>query len=82
MAQGCQGVHRVQEIPFTPLTVQERGMEMADEETNAQLEGKSYHPKSLVRFFRESPLVGIDLDLERDTDDNRETDLPQDLREG
>jgi prevent-host-death family protein len=30
---------------------------------------------SLVRFLRESPLAGIDLDLERDKDEGREVDL-------
>jgi len=29
---------------------------------------KSHPPKSLVHFFRESPLVGVGLDLERDHD--------------
>ena len=32
-------------------------------------------PKSLVQFFRESPLVGLDLDLERDKDTGRDTTL-------
>jgi hypothetical protein len=27
---------------------------------------KPHRPKSLVQFFRESPLVGVKLDLERD----------------
>jgi len=26
--------------------------------------GRSHQPKSLVDFFRESPLVGVELDLE------------------
>ena len=30
---------------------------------------KSNKAKSLVEFFRESPLVGVELDLERDRDD-------------
>ncbi len=29
---------------------------------------KSHKTKSLVEFFRESPLVGLELDLERDRD--------------
>src|SRR3989442_15907164 len=29
---------------------------------------KSRQPKSIVQFFRESPLVGVELDLERDKD--------------
>lgn len=36
---------------------------------------KSRQPNSLVRFFRESPLVGIDLDLERDNDAGRDVEL-------
>jgi len=40
-----------------------------------QLAGKSGQPKSLVQFFRESPLVGVKLDLERDKDRGRETEL-------
>src|SRR5882762_4049498 len=31
--------------------------------------------KSLVQFFRESPLVGLELDLERDRDTGRDIDL-------
>jgi Arc/MetJ-type ribon-helix-helix transcriptional regulator len=32
-------------------------------------------PKSLVQFFRESPLVGLELDFERDQDPGREITL-------
>jgi uncharacterized Fe-S cluster-containing protein len=32
-------------------------------------------PKSLVQFFRESPLVGLDLKLERDQDPGRDITL-------
>lgn len=32
-------------------------------------------PKSLVQFFRESPLVGLELDLERDKDPGRDITL-------
>lgn len=35
-------------------------------------------PQSLVQFFRESPLVGLDLDLERDQNDGRDVDLSTD----
>jgi len=31
--------------------------------------------KSLVEFFRESPLVGLELDLERDKDTGRDIEL-------
>jgi len=40
-----------------------------------QLVGRSSQPKSLVQFFRESPLVGVKLDLERDKDTGRDIDL-------
>ncbi|MEO8597929.1 MAG: type II toxin-antitoxin system Phd/YefM family antitoxin [Candidatus Solibacter sp.] len=40
-----------------------------------RLLGKSRQPKSLVQFFRDSPLVGIDLDLERDKDAGRDLHL-------
>jgi hypothetical protein len=36
---------------------------------------KSHQPKSIVQFFRESPLVGADLDLERDKDEGRDVEL-------
>ncbi len=32
-------------------------------------------PKSIVQFFRESPLVGVELDLERDKDTERDVEL-------
>jgi hypothetical protein len=32
-------------------------------------------PKSLVEFIRESPLMGADLDLERDRDAGRDIEL-------
>jgi hypothetical protein len=38
---------------------------------------KSPRPKSLVEFFRDSPLVGVDLDLDRDHDSGREIDLSE-----
>jgi antitoxin Phd len=40
-----------------------------------QLVGRSHQPKNLVQFFRESPLVGIDLDLAREKDDGREIEI-------
>ena len=36
---------------------------------------RSRQPKSLVQFFRESPLVGLELDLERDKDTGRDIGL-------
>lgn len=48
---------------------------MIADEQYQQLVGKSHQPKSLVQFFRESPLVGIDLDLERAKDEGRDVEL-------
>ena len=51
------------------------GVVMISDEQYRQLTGKSHQPKSLVQFFRESPLVGVDLDLERDKDEGRDIEL-------
>jgi antitoxin Phd len=51
------------------------GVVMVAEEHYERLVGKSRQPKSLVQFFRQSPLVGVELDLERDRDPGRDTDL-------
>ena len=40
-----------------------------------ELSARSRQPKSLVQFFRESPLVGLDLDFERDRDTGRDVEL-------
>jgi prevent-host-death family protein len=40
-----------------------------------RLAARSRQPKSLVQFFRESPLVGLELDLERDRDTGRDIEL-------
>jgi prevent-host-death family protein len=39
------------------------------------LTGRSSQPKSIVQFFRESPLMGLELDIERNKDTGREIDL-------
>lgn len=51
------------------------GVVMVAEEHYESLVGKSHQPKSLVQFFRQSPLVGVDLDLQRDRDPGRDIDL-------
>ena len=33
---------------------------------------KAWEPKSIVRFFRQSPMMGVDLNLERDRDPGRD----------
>jgi antitoxin Phd len=40
-----------------------------------QLTRRARQPKSLVKFFAESPLVGIDLDLTRVKDSGRDINL-------
>ena len=51
------------------------GVVMISEEQYHRLTVKSRQPKSIVQFFRESPLVGIEFDLERDKDTGRDIDL-------
>lgn len=51
------------------------GVVIISDEQYDLLRVKSRQPKSLVRFFRESPLVGVDLDLERDKDIGRDLEL-------
>ena len=61
-----------------PQRITKQGKEavvMISEEQYGRLTGKSSQPKSLVQFFRESPLFGLDLDLERDKDTGRHIEL-------
>lgn len=51
------------------------GVVMIAEEQYEKLVSKSRQPKSLVQFFRESPLVGVELNLQRDPDPGRDIDL-------
>jgi antitoxin Phd len=51
------------------------GVVMISDEQYDRLMVKSHQPKSLVQFFRESPLVGVELDLERDKDTGRDIKL-------
>jgi len=51
------------------------GVVMISDEQYHRLTAKSRQPKSIVQFFRESPLAGVELDLERDKDTGREVDL-------
>ena len=51
------------------------GVVMISDEQYDRLVVKSRQPKSIVQFFRESPLVGVDLDLERDRDKGRDIEL-------
>jgi prevent-host-death family protein len=40
-----------------------------------QLVARSRQPRSLLQFFRESPLVGLELDFERDKDTGRDIEI-------
>lgn len=51
------------------------GVVMMSDEQYERLLAKSRQPRSIVQFFRESPLLGPDLDLERDKDTGRDIDL-------
>ena len=51
------------------------GVVMISDEQYDRLMVKSHQPKSIVQFFRESPLVGVDLDLKRDKDTGRDIEL-------
>jgi antitoxin Phd len=51
------------------------GVVMMPVEQFDRLVTRSRQPKSLVQFFRESPLVGLELDLERDKDTGRDIEL-------
>jgi antitoxin Phd len=51
------------------------GVVMVAEEQFDKLVCKSRQPQSLVQFFRQSPLVGVDLDLKRNRDSGRSVDL-------
>lgn len=51
------------------------GVVMLAEEQYEQLVGRSHQPKSLVQFFRQSPLVGVALNLKRDRDPGRDIEL-------
>jgi antitoxin Phd len=51
------------------------GVVMISEEQYDRLKVRSRQPKSIVQFFRESPLVGVELDLERDQDTGHDVEL-------
>jgi prevent-host-death family protein len=48
---------------------------MISNEKYEELVGRSRQPKSLVQFFRQSPLAGVELDLERSRDRERDIEL-------
>lgn len=51
------------------------GVVMISDDEYQRLVGKSHQPTSLVEFFRESPLAGVELDLDRAKDEARDVEL-------
>lgn len=51
------------------------GVVMLAEEQYDSLVNRSRQPRNLVEFFRQSPLVGVDLELERDRGPERDIEL-------
>ena len=61
-----------------PQIITRQGTEavvMISHERYDELISRPHQPKSIVQFFRQSPFVGVKLDLERDKDEGREIDL-------
>jgi prevent-host-death family protein len=61
-----------------PQRITRQGKEavvMISHEKYEELIGRSRQPKSLVQFFRQSPLAGVALDLERGKDRERDIEL-------
>jgi prevent-host-death family protein len=51
------------------------GVVVISDEDYERLAGRSHQPRNIVDFFRQSPLVGVELDLERDRDPGRDIEL-------
>ena len=51
------------------------GVVMIADEQYERLIGTANQPKSLLQFFRESPLVGMELNFERERDEGRDIEL-------
>lgn len=51
------------------------GVVMISDEQYDRLMVKSHQPKSIVQFFRQSPLAGVELDWERDKDTGRDVEI-------
>src|SRR5947209_19833264 len=61
-----------------PQRITRQGKEvvvMVAEEQFDRMVGKSRQPRDIVDFFRQSPLMGLDLDLKRDRSPSRTVDL-------
>lgn len=58
-----------------PQTITRRGRETAVVVSVDEFRAMTRREGSLVEFFRKSPLCGVDLDLTRQKDTGRETEL-------
>lgn len=61
-----------------PQRISRQGKEsvvIVSQEQYDRLVGKVHQPKDIVQFFRESPLVGVELDLARDRNPGRDVEL-------
>jgi prevent-host-death family protein len=61
-----------------PQLITRQGKEavvMIADEQYERLIGTANQPKSLLQFFRESPLVGLELNFDRDRDEGRDIKL-------
>jgi prevent-host-death family protein len=72
-AQLSQLVKKVQEE--SPQYISVRGVPAVVVISQKEYEALTAPKTSLVDFFRQSPLVGLDLDLSRDKSSNRDVDL-------
>jgi hypothetical protein len=52
-----------------------KGVVKISVEKSAQLAAQQNQVRNIVQFFRESPLVGVRLDLKRDKDPGRQVQL-------
>jgi prevent-host-death family protein len=59
-------------IQHGPQVITKRGVEVAILLSYSEYRRMIASQKKLSAFFRESPLVGVELDLDRDTSDLRE----------
>jgi prevent-host-death family protein len=75
-AQFCEVFRRARtEGPQRITRMGKEGVVVISDEQYGRLTVQSRQPKSLVQFFRESPLAGVKLNLERDKDTGRDIDL-------
>lgn len=63
------------EGPQLITRLDKEGVVMIAEEQYDHLVETSHQPKSLIDFFRQSPLVGLELDFERDREPARDVEL-------